>query len=115
MEGVESLAVFEEKVTLTPRDFANPKINIEKAVLSKLSEKIEAKCSLHGWVVPNTVKVLSRSMGAKENGRFTGDIVFHVQAQASVLNPWPIAAGGRRWCRLCHRRWRALCEFGLRR
>lgn len=87
MEGIESLAVFEEKVTLTPRDLANPKINIEKAVQGKLAEKIEAKCSLHGWVVPNTVKVLSRSMGYVEKGRFTGDIVFHVQAQASVLNP----------------------------
>ena len=87
MEGIESLAVFEEKVTLTPRDLANHKINIEKAVLAKLAEKIEAKCSLHGWVVPNTVKVLSRSMGYVEKGRFTGDIVFHVQAQASVLNP----------------------------
>jgi ribA/ribD-fused uncharacterized protein len=87
MEGIESLAVFEEKVALTPRDLANPKINIEKAVQGKLSEKIEAKCSVHGWVVPNTVKVLSRSMGYVEKGRFTGDIVFHVQAQASVLNP----------------------------
>jgi ribA/ribD-fused uncharacterized protein len=87
MEGIESLAVFEEKVTLTPRDLANPKINIEKAVQGKLAEKIEAKCSLHGWVVPNTVKVLSRSMGYVEKGRFTGDIVFHVQAQAGVLNP----------------------------
>jgi hypothetical protein len=33
------------------------------------------------------VKVLSRSTGYVEKGRFTGDIVFHVQAQASVLNP----------------------------
>ena len=87
MEGIESLAVFEDKVTLTPRDLANVKINIQSAVLSKLAEKIEGKCSLHGWVVPNTVKILSRSMGYVEKGRFTGDIVFHVQAQAKVLNP----------------------------
>lgn len=87
MEGIESLAIFEEKVTLTPRDLANPKINIQLAVARKLSEKIEGKCSLHGWVVPHTVKILSRSMGYMEKGRFTGDIVFHVQAQANVLNP----------------------------
>jgi ribA/ribD-fused uncharacterized protein len=87
MEGIESVAIFEEKVTLTPRDLANVKINIQGAVLGKLADKIEGKCSLHGWVVPNTVKILSRSMGYVEKGRFTGDIVFHVQAQASVLNP----------------------------
>lgn len=87
MEGIESLAVFEEKVTLTPRDLANAKINIQGAVRTKLAEKIEGKCSLHGWVIPNTLKILSRSMGYVEKGRFTGDIVFHVQAQAGVLNP----------------------------
>jgi len=87
MEGIETVAIFEEKVTLTPRDLANVKINIQAAVLGKLAEKMEAKCSLHGWVVPNTVKILSRSMGYMEKGRFTGDIVFHVQAQASVFNP----------------------------
>jgi ribA/ribD-fused uncharacterized protein len=87
MEGIETIAVFEEKVTLTPRDMANAKININAAVVSKLAEKIEGRCSLHGWVVPNTVKVLSRSMGYVEKGRFTGDIVFHVQAQAKVYNP----------------------------
>jgi ribA/ribD-fused uncharacterized protein len=87
MEGIETIAVFEEKVAVTPRDLANPKININAAVVSKLAEKMEGKCSLHGWVVPNTIKILSRSMGYVEKGRFTGDIVFHVQAEAKVYNP----------------------------
>lgn len=87
MEGIETLAIFEEKVSLTPRDLANQKLNIHATLLQKLAEKIEGKCSLHGWVLPNSVKILSRSMGYLESGRFTGDLVFHVQAQASVLNP----------------------------
>jgi len=33
------------------------------------------------------MKILSRSMGYVEKGRFTGDIIFHVQAEATVLNP----------------------------
>lgn len=87
MEGVETLAIFEEKVALTPRDLANQKLNVQGFLSAKLAEKMEGKCSLHGWVLPNSVKVLSRSTGYVEKGRFTGDIVFHVQAQASVLNP----------------------------
>ena len=87
MEGVETLALFEEKIALTPRDLANHKINIQGAISSKIAEKLEGKCSLHGWVVPTSSKVLSRSMGYVEKGRFTGDIVFHVQVQAKVLNP----------------------------
>lgn len=87
MEGLETLAIFEEKVALTPRDLANQKLNVHGFLSAKLAEKMEGKCSLHGWVLPNSVKVLSRSTGYVEKGRFTGDIVFHVQAQARVLNP----------------------------
>ena len=87
MEGIETLALFEEKISMTPRDLANPKINIQALLQAKLAEKIEGKCSLHGWVMPHSTKILSRSMGYLESGRFTGDLVFHIQAQASVLNP----------------------------
>lgn len=87
MEGIKTLALFEEKVAMTPRDLANQKINISALILSKLAEKMEAKCSLHGWVIPGSTKVLSRSLGYLEKGRFTGDVVFHVQAQATVINP----------------------------
>ena len=87
MEGIESVALFEEKVAITPRDMANQNLNIHGILVAKLGEKMEAKCSLHGWVLPDSIKILSRSMGYLENGRFTGDLVFHVQAQAKVLNP----------------------------
>jgi ribA/ribD-fused uncharacterized protein len=87
MEGIETLALFEEKVSLTPRDLANANLNIHSVLLSKLAEKLEGNCSLHGWVVPQSVKILSRSMGYLEPGRFTGDVVFHIQAQGKVLNP----------------------------
>jgi ribA/ribD-fused uncharacterized protein len=87
MEGIETLALFEEKVSVTPRDLANPKLNIHSVILTKLAEKLEGRCSLHGWVVPHSMKILSRSMGYLEPGRFTGDVVFHIQAQGKVLNP----------------------------
>lgn len=84
---LQSIAFFEEKVPLTPRDFAEDKINIDILLTQKLQQKLEGKCSLHGWVVPGTIKILSRSMGYVESGRFTGDIVFHVQTQGLVINP----------------------------
>ncbi len=87
MDGIESIALFEEKVSLTPRDLANQKLNIHGSLIAKLSDKMEGTCSLHGWVIPDTLKLLSRSMGYLESGRFTGDLVFHVQVQAKVLNP----------------------------
>lgn len=84
---MESVAFFEEKVPLTPRDFAADRIEIDELLKDKLVSKLEGKCSLHGWVVPNSLKILSRSLGYVESGRFTGDIVFHVQVEGRVINP----------------------------
>ncbi len=84
---MESVAFFEEKVPLTPRDFAADRIDIDALLKDKLVSKLEGKCSLHGWVVRNSLKILSRSMGYVESGRFTGDIVFHVQVEGRVINP----------------------------
>lgn len=85
--ALESMAFFEEKVPITPRDFAEDKIKIDDILSQKLSQKLEGKCSLHGWVVPGTLRILSRSMGYVESGRYTGDIVYHVQTQGLVINP----------------------------
>ena len=87
LNPLESLAFFEEKVPITPRDLAEERINIDTLLAQKLTHKLEGKCSLHGWVVPKSVKILSRSMGYVESGRFTGDIVYHVQTQGIVINP----------------------------
>jgi DNA-directed RNA polymerase subunit E'/Rpb7 len=87
---MESIALFEEKVPIHPRDFQKRKgktLTIDTLLQEKLVKKLEGKCSLHGWVVKDSLKILSRSMGYVESGRFTGDIVFHVQAEGKVYNP----------------------------
>jgi DNA-directed RNA polymerase subunit E'/Rpb7 len=53
----------------------------------KLQIKLEGKCSRHGYVISGTLNVLSRSMGVMERGRFTGSILYYIQAEADVLNP----------------------------
>lgn len=87
MTAEVSEALFEEKVALTPRDLAKGELNVEKTLREKLATALESKCSLHGYVLPDTMEILSRSVGYIEKGRYTGDIVFLVQAKAKVLNP----------------------------
>lgn len=87
---MESIALFEEKIPITPKDLSRASISIDKLLEKKLADKLEGKCSLHGWVKPakgGERRILSRSMGYAEKGRFTGDIVYHVQWQATVINP----------------------------
>jgi DNA-directed RNA polymerase subunit E'/Rpb7 len=80
-------AIFEEQVPLTPRDFSRDISSIDEELSSKLKKNLEGKCSRHGYVIPDTVSIVSRSMGSFEKGRFTGSIIFHVQAEGDVLNP----------------------------
>lgn len=84
---MEYTAIFEERIPLTPKDLRKDLENIDSILLDKLSARLENKCSRHGFVKPDTMQILSRSMGYIENGRFTGDVVYHIQAQGKVYNP----------------------------
>jgi len=80
-------AVFEEQVAMSPNDMCREITSIDTMLIEKLQAKLEGKCSRHGFVVAGTLKMLSRSMGSMERGRFTGSILFYIQAEADVLNP----------------------------
>jgi len=84
---MEYVAVFEEQLSLTSIDLKREIKSIDEVLEGKLKQRLEGRCSKHGFVIPDTVKILSRSMGSLERGRFTGDLLFHVQAEGTVLNP----------------------------
>lgn len=84
---MEHIALFEERVSLTPRDLRQKITDIEGFLLNKLASRLENKCTRHGFLLPGTMKMLSCSKGYIEKGRFTGDIVFHIQTEGKVLNP----------------------------
>ena len=84
---MEQLAVFEDKVMLTPADLSREITSFDDILLEKLKTSLEGKCSRHGYVLPGTLELLSRSMGSAEKGRFTSDFLYYIKAQGKVLNP----------------------------
>ena len=84
---MEHSVIFEEQVSLNPSDFQKEIVSINDIILLKLKDKLENKCSKNGFVLENTLKLLSRSMGKASSGRFIGNYVFYVQIQGNVLNP----------------------------
>ena len=78
---------FETKVALTAKDLSKDIESIDKLLEEKIKTQYEGKCSRNGYVVPNSVKLLSRSAGLIEKGRFTGDILFYAEAESTVLQP----------------------------
>jgi DNA-directed RNA polymerase subunit E'/Rpb7 len=86
---MEQTAIFEDKVSFSPKDMNKVgEQTIDSILLGHLKKKLEGKCSTHGFVIPESVQLLSRSMGQLENGRFTGNIIYYVQAQGNVYAPY---------------------------
>jgi DNA-directed RNA polymerase subunit E'/Rpb7 len=84
---MEHTVIFKEQVELSPRDMRGKIESIDNIVKDKLQARLESRCSRHGYVIPGSIKVLSRAMGILEKGRFTGSFIFHVNAEGNVLNP----------------------------
>ncbi len=85
---MESTAFFEKKISLTPGEFNEvKKESIESLLEKKAKQLIENKCSEQGFVLPGTIKLLSRSMGYFESARFTGDAVYYLKLEGKVVYP----------------------------
>lgn len=84
---MEQLAIFEEKVILTPGDLRPEITSFDEILLAKLKATLEGKCSKHGYVIPGSLELLSRSMGEAEKGHFTSDFLYYMKAQGKVYNP----------------------------
>ena len=85
---MESTAFFEKKINLTPGEFNEvKKESIDSLLERKAKDLVENKCSEQGFVLPGTIKLLSRSMGYFEAARFTGDAIYYVKLQGKVIYP----------------------------
>jgi len=84
---MEQDAIFEEKVSLSPNDMNTEILSFDDILLRKMRKQIEGKCTKHGFLIPNSLKMLSRSYGYMEKGTFTADSMYYIKAQGRVYNP----------------------------
>ena len=84
---MEQDAIFEEKVALSPKDMTNEVLSFDDILMRKMRRQIEGKCTKHGFLIPNSLKLLSRSYGYMEKGTFTADCMYYIKAQGRVYNP----------------------------
>jgi hypothetical protein len=86
---MESIAYFEKKLSLTPSDFnlIRTDQSMDQILTEKAREGLEMKCSEQGFILPGSIKLLSRSMGYFEAARFTGDAVYYVKLEGRVVYP----------------------------
>jgi len=78
----------DERVELTSSELSEIQSldGIKQALLTKL-KRVEGKCNANGYVKPGSVQFLARSMGAAENGKFTGNWIYDCKYSCLVLKP----------------------------
>jgi hypothetical protein len=84
---MESDAFFQEKIYLTPNDLRAKVSSIDAVLTEKLRGRLERRCTAHGFVLPESVELLTRSAGSVDSGKFTGDWAFLCKAKGRVLHP----------------------------
>ena len=71
-------------IGLLPNELNN---NIDVTLLNKLKEEIEGKCISEGYVMPNTLSIINRSLGNVLVSHFNGTIIYNINYSVKVCNP----------------------------
>ena len=63
----------EERISVNPSDITKREVahDVDSLIVERLRKKIESRCISSGYVKPQSLELLHRSMGTAENGRFT--------------------------------------------
>lgn len=77
----------DQRVTLSPTEYRTAAEDIDAFLVGKIRERLEGKCSKHGWVRPGSTQILARSMGQAEHGRFTGDFLYMCKVKVLCYEP----------------------------
>ena len=73
-----------KKVAIEPK-YLNK--NIEKYILNNLKFNLEGKCIKEGFVLPDSIKIVRRSVGKTYGCDFSGNIVYDIVYSAKICNP----------------------------
>jgi hypothetical protein len=77
----------DQRVALSPNEMSRAAGDMDGFLVNKLRSTLEGKCCTHGWVLPGSTSILSRSMGGAEHGRFTGDFLFQCKVKIACYQP----------------------------
>ena len=83
MDNIYFNNVVKKKVIVSPKYMGTINAYLE----NYLKKNYEGKCIAEGYVKPDSIKIVRRSIGAITGSRFTGDITYIVDYSAEICNP----------------------------
>ena len=73
-----------KSLSIEPK-YINNQIN--DYILKQLKEKFEGKCLKYGYIKPNSIKIIKRSIGNVLASHFNGNILYNIVFSVEVCNP----------------------------
>jgi DNA-directed RNA polymerase subunit E'/Rpb7 len=83
MENIYFNNIVKKKIIVNPKHMGN----IDNYIETYLKTNYEGKCIAEGYVKPETIKIVRRSIGAITGSRFCGDVTYMIEYSAEICNP----------------------------
>jgi DNA-directed RNA polymerase subunit E'/Rpb7 len=83
MENIYFNNIVKKKIIVNPKHMGN----IDNYIETYLKNNYEGKCIAEGYVKPETIKIVRRSIGAISGSRFSGDVTYMIEYSAEICNP----------------------------
>jgi DNA-directed RNA polymerase subunit E'/Rpb7 len=83
MENIYFNNIVKKKIIVNPKHMGN----IDNYIESYLKTNYEGKCIAEGYVKPETIKIVRRSIGSISGSRFSGDVTYMIEYSAEICNP----------------------------
>ena len=84
MDDIFIKSTINKSLSIEPK-YINNQIN--DYILKRLKENFEGKCLKYGYIKPNSIKIIKRSIGNVLASHFNGNILYNIELSVDVCNP----------------------------
>jgi DNA-directed RNA polymerase subunit E'/Rpb7 len=84
MDDIFIKSTINKSLSIEPK-YINNQIN--DYILKRLKENFEGKCLKYGYIKPNSIKIIKRSIGNVLASHFNGNILYNIVFSVDVCNP----------------------------
>lgn len=84
MSEIYATITLVDKVCLNPESLHK---GVNKIIKRQLKAEYEGKCSYHGYIKIGSINILQKSPGLINDCSLNGNVIYHVQYNASICNP----------------------------
>ena len=84
MDSLFTKDTIKKSIAIEPKYINN---NLDSYILKRLKDTFENKCLKYGYIRPNSIKIIKRSIGTVLASHFNGNILYNVEFTVEVCNP----------------------------